>query len=277
MDENIKGIFKEQYSKLPPELQKAIMASDLQTKLTSLTQKYRLHIDKASVLENEVVLVLMGMENPDEFVNNSRRELGISPEDARSLARDVNDQIFHPIREKLESFINAQTQAYIAANPAPTFPSQGEASSSTTPQSIPTAPKTPASPDRYREPVDDSLPQAIVTPLPAVPKNIIADKLGVSLGTIGGLTKESVAPTIPPKETPKAPMNSSGSTPLPVVAPTPAPASINLKSFGIKIGEEKIESKLPVADIPTTAPETTSQKTETPPVKPSVDPYREIV
>lgn len=117
MDDSIKTIFKEQFQKLPPELRKAVTANDLRTKLTALTLKYRLHIDKAGILENEVVLVLMGMEDPEAFVTNVRRELGVSDEDARSLARDVNDQIFHPIRESLETFINQQGEQYATENP----------------------------------------------------------------------------------------------------------------------------------------------------------------
>ncbi len=269
MEENVQKIFKEQYNKLPPELQQAIMASDLRVKLAAIMQKYRLHIDKASVLENEVVLVLMGMESPDEFVNNARRELAISPEDSRALARDVNDQIFHPIREKLESFINKQAQEFGSTLP-PVTP--GDALRPTAPP----APNLPVSNDRYREPVDDALPQAAVVPLPAVPKNIVADKLrGVST-TAAPVTAAPKVPT--PAPTTDTPVTLPKVESQKEIAAPLSASSISFKSFGIQVGEEKkTESKLPIS--PSTAPKPATPDASAPPTtpKPSADPYRETV
>jgi hypothetical protein len=272
-EEGTQNIFKDHFKKLPPELQKAVMANDLRQKLVVLTQKYRLHIDKAGVLENEVVLVLMGLENPDEFVNNARRELGLSPEDARGLARDVNDQIFHPIRETLESFINIQAAEYAAANPGVATGGSSAGEGVKPAQNIPSAPiSVPNTPSlgqaaaSFKPPIgtpkESLLPEKVVDPLPALPKDIIADKL---------------RPVVP-----KAPM--APATPTP--APARQDAALSMKSFGIQIERKDnavipnvpgLEEVLPkqVAGAPTMPP--AEKKSETPPSKPTIDPYREQV
>jgi hypothetical protein len=311
MDENIKTIFKDQYEKMPPELQKALMASDLRVKLAALMQKYHLHVDKASILENEVVLVLMGMADPDAFVNNAKRELDISPDDARGLARDINEQIFHPVREKLESFIADNAEDYLIAHPEvleePNLTTPGASANAyrepigtnTVPEAMNVPPKGPSAAPKAAPEVPPApapavigglgLPEKVVEPLPALPKNIVADKLrGLSFQSMMGSAKpatptiETKSPVIPrpapAKETVPVPKIEEGIT-------MRDDSALSMKSFGIQIGTDAAPEKTtaPINNANagpanTVAPSLNPNTPPTPPeTKPAADPYHEPI
>jgi hypothetical protein len=312
MDDSAKKILGDQWERVPKELRDAIFSSDLSNKLHLLAQKYHLHIDKAGMLEDEVVLVLMGMEDPDAFVTNAKRELDISPEDARGLARDVNDQIFHPIREKLTSFIAADAEAYTASHPEPasknemTEPNQNIANpyrepigNNTLPEAMNAPMKVPSIapkgvPDVSATPKLNTagglgLPEKVVEPLPALPKNIVADKLrGLSFQSMMGSAKpatpkiETKSPVVPPpapaKETVPVPKIEEGIT-------MRDDSALSMKSFGIQIGTDAAPEKTtaPINNANTAPANTVAlspnpNTSPTPPeTKPAADPYHEPI
>ena len=58
MDET-REIIKEQFKKLPKDVQEAILSSNVPEKLDGITKKNRLHIDQAGKLEMEVFLTIL--------------------------------------------------------------------------------------------------------------------------------------------------------------------------------------------------------------------------
>lgn len=241
MDANVKNTFKSQFERLPKELRDAVTSTDLRTKLFALTQKYHLHIDKAGTLENEVVLVLMGMELPSLFVGNIQRELELSPENANALAKDVNEQIFHPIHEQLINFLSKQEAdlekesvaklavsvqenvrpddhvdpyreapdgttalrkpADIISTKSVTMPSSVRAVTPPGATLVPASVPVPGTPPKMPEPA------------PELPRNIVGDKLGASLSLRSILGTGEAAKVPPPA--------------APVVIPTPASTTMN--------------------------------------------------
>ncbi len=236
MDVNVKNTFKSQFERLPKELRDAVTATDLRAKLFTLTQKYHLHIDKAGTLENEVVLVLMGMELPSLFVGNIQRELELSPENANALAKDVNEQIFHPIHEQLINFLSKQEadlEKESAAKLAVTIQENlrpddhvdpyREATDGTTALRKPadasfaksvTMPSgvrasTPSAAPVLAESSLAGIPPKKIEPAVELPKNIVGDKLGASLslrsilGTGNAANVSPAAPVSTPAPQPK--------------------------------------------------------------------------
>lgn len=235
MDPGVQKIFKEQFQKLPPELKAAITASDLRQKLFVLTQKYRLHIDKAATLENEVVMVLMGMEDPEEFVRNIERELGIDASSAQALAKDVSEQIFHPIRTRLDEFLKAENERRTAVervSAPPVIPSVAPASIAkpVTPLSTAIIPTTPALASGHPEEPKAPSPTP-QTPAPSS-SNIVAGKLGggatLNLRSIlGGQSKQSEAPL--PKE--NSLVGQTATTPPPIATPPANPDTARVDPY----------------------------------------------
>lgn len=105
MDDTQK-IIQEQFKTLPKTLQDAILTADLPGKMKMISEKHKLHIDKAAIFENETMLIMLGLENHTDYADNLKKEMGISDEVAQEITKDVNDQIFLPIRESLKEMEN---------------------------------------------------------------------------------------------------------------------------------------------------------------------------
>lgn len=93
---------QKQYESLPSDVQEAIISVGVANKLTALTAKYKLHLDKAEELSDETSLVMLGITGPSDYMKNLQRRLELPEDLARDLVADVNEQIFKPIRESLK-------------------------------------------------------------------------------------------------------------------------------------------------------------------------------
>jgi len=100
-NDNIQDIIKTQYQKLPPEVQKAITAADLPTKLEQISKKYGLRIDQSGSLQIETTLIMLGLESSDDFVENVSKNLEINRMTAQLITADINSDILGNIRTSL--------------------------------------------------------------------------------------------------------------------------------------------------------------------------------
>ncbi len=94
-------LIKERYSELPPDIQKAITSTDLASKFADIAAKHGLHIDQNGSLQTETLLVMLGLEDTDDYVGNLKRELDVSTAEASAIAQDVNTSILDAIKNSL--------------------------------------------------------------------------------------------------------------------------------------------------------------------------------
>ncbi|MCX6787785.1 MAG: hypothetical protein NT108_01310 [Candidatus Kaiserbacteria bacterium] len=66
----------------------------------SMMTKYGLRIDQGGVLEREIMLLLMGIESPTEFMQTLAEEARLDQKVITSIVQDINAQIFVPLREE---------------------------------------------------------------------------------------------------------------------------------------------------------------------------------
>jgi hypothetical protein len=95
-------LIKERMAQLPKIVQDAITSADVQQHLRTLANGHKLHIDQWATLENEVMLALMGLSQVQDLAENIQNEVGVSAETAASLALDISQIVFEPIRQELE-------------------------------------------------------------------------------------------------------------------------------------------------------------------------------
>ncbi|MDO8514470.1 MAG: hypothetical protein Q7S50_02920 [bacterium] len=93
---------RERFKELPKVLQNAITSADIQKQLRALADTNKLHLDQWQLLENEVMMTLLGFQMPEELADSLKTDLDISKEMAISLAADISRIVFQPIREELE-------------------------------------------------------------------------------------------------------------------------------------------------------------------------------
>ncbi len=95
------NILKEQFEKIPENLQEAILTIDSNEELQEIVEDYDLHIDKSKELMNEISLIMLGLKKSKNFNGNIKKQLNISQERANEITKEVDKEIFVPIRESL--------------------------------------------------------------------------------------------------------------------------------------------------------------------------------
>lgn len=97
-DESVKQVMKS----LPPVIRNYITGEKYTTVARGLMAKYKLRVDQGGVLEREILLLLMGVENPDEFMQALAEDAQLNKVVIVGIVQDVNDQIFVPLRKEEE-------------------------------------------------------------------------------------------------------------------------------------------------------------------------------
>ena len=90
---------KEVMQTLPPIIRTYLSQGKYTEVAKSLMTKYSLRIDQGGVLEREIMLLLMGIENPDEFTQSLATDASLNAQTISSIVQDINAQIFVPLRE----------------------------------------------------------------------------------------------------------------------------------------------------------------------------------
>ena len=101
-DKTVDAQLNERFQQLPKVVQNAIMSADVEKHLRGLAETHKLHLDQWQVLENEVMMTLLGFQNPEDLQGNIKTEVGVDDATAAALAADVSANVFQPIREELE-------------------------------------------------------------------------------------------------------------------------------------------------------------------------------
>ena len=93
---------KRRFLLLPKPVQNAIISADISKGLATLAGTHKLHVDQWQQLENEVMLTLLGIQQISTFTSDIQDAIGITAEEAATLAKDINSAVFEPIRKELQ-------------------------------------------------------------------------------------------------------------------------------------------------------------------------------
>lgn len=105
--EEYQQILRSQFSKLPQTMRDFISKGNWSGLLSNIARQFNLTEEKYTAIENEVLLVLIGLEPKEDFVENITRELGVDVNTAKWIEEDVERDIF----SKVANEINAVWQA----------------------------------------------------------------------------------------------------------------------------------------------------------------------
>lgn len=94
-------LIAEQIKTLPPELQSAIEAVPWRNLAKEISNTNGLSVEQQESFEQETMFVIYGFENPNDYVSNMARELGVSEDTANILANLAAEKIFNPIIERV--------------------------------------------------------------------------------------------------------------------------------------------------------------------------------
>lgn len=105
---------------LPPVIRAYVTGGKYTDVSRRLMSKYGLRVDQAGVLERELALILMGVDTPDEFTEALAKEAALDQKVIADIVRDVNDQIFIPLREAEDEERRRSIAPVFTPAPAPT-------------------------------------------------------------------------------------------------------------------------------------------------------------
>jgi len=106
MDDKVTQIIQERFAELPPAVQAAVTDASVEKKLRALATKYKLHLDKWVLLENEIMMTLLGIDEPENMAKNVAEEVGVSQDVAQQIVNDIALQVFKPIREQMQGSLD---------------------------------------------------------------------------------------------------------------------------------------------------------------------------
>ena len=87
---------------LPKPIQDFLTGPERDAVTIKIATKYNLHTDQAGEFQRAFLFMLMGISSPEQFVSELQ-SAGIDSETVKSLANDVNEEVFKPLREKERS------------------------------------------------------------------------------------------------------------------------------------------------------------------------------
>ena len=99
--EQKEGQLEKLYEQLPQNVQEAISSVAVAEKIQQIATKNGLHIDEAGIVSDEATMVMLGIEHPNDFVDGLKNKLKLPQEKIVALAKDVDKEIFEPIKESL--------------------------------------------------------------------------------------------------------------------------------------------------------------------------------
>lgn len=122
-DPTLESDIKELMKEVPAPIRAVFASGKVETVAKNLMQKNQLHIDQGAVMEREIILLLLGLKSPDEFTKALTEEANLNQQTINSISKDVNDQIFVPLREEMrKGGVKVEQPVRTAAASAPPRP-----------------------------------------------------------------------------------------------------------------------------------------------------------
>ena len=262
-DKKIQNQTQEQMKKLPQNVQDFVLNGAWEERTGEIAQKYSLNPIQTDALANTVVLVLVGLELPDTFLDTIIADVGISRLLAEQIMNDLETRVFEYAISQIGSKSKTEKAKPVVTEAKPEDMQV-----------------KPATMEIKKEEVKNTMPEILPNNLPMVEKGE-----AVKVNHV-----QKIVPPPAPQNIPK-PQSQNSETKKPEIniPPTTKPAEpvqrpIPVPRFtAAPIEEEKETVAKPVAPpvVAPTQPQSVPQKPpETKPTEPIqkkyvVDPYRE--
>lgn len=105
MTDKLKHIIEEGSKNLPQEVVGVINSFEWEKISNEIGKKYLLDDNEIDTLKTEIVLAMIGTKSQDVLVFDIEDNVGTTKNDAMQMTEEINEKIFKPMMEKLESSI----------------------------------------------------------------------------------------------------------------------------------------------------------------------------
>ena len=106
------------FESLPEDLKWAIVAANVDEKITDIGKTHGLNIEQMGQLSLQTHMVMLGYIHPDKFEESLKNSIKLPDEKNREVVDDINNKILKEIREKLMSLhVNTKSKTEIPSPP----------------------------------------------------------------------------------------------------------------------------------------------------------------
>ena len=99
------------YAELPEDLKDAIFGLEMNEIVERIGRENQsIEIEKIGDLANETGMVMLGVTHPNDFIGNLADRLEVDKEKARTIAQEINEQIFKKVRDSLRKIHNMREE-----------------------------------------------------------------------------------------------------------------------------------------------------------------------
>ncbi len=110
MDEHQRQLIRERMEEIPTKVREAIENSNWERVVFDIGRSLKLHMDDIDAVAIETILTMTGLEHPEDFYENIKRETGIKSEDLVKLVEEINEKLFSKIREALQDYYTSNSE-----------------------------------------------------------------------------------------------------------------------------------------------------------------------
>jgi hypothetical protein len=149
IEQDMSAQFAERFATLPKVVQDAITSADVQKHMRDLAEGHKLHVDQWQILENNVMLTLLGFQPVAELPTRLEKDLNVTAEVATELSQSISDIVFKPIRGEMERSLShptavQQAMSDVDALRAETLDAEGSSVATVPAPNTPVEPPAPA-------------------------------------------------------------------------------------------------------------------------------------
>lgn len=292
--EQLYGIDKESVETIVKQLPapvRSFFASGKTREVTKrILQNYNLHIDQAGAVERAIVLLLLGISSPDEFIETLSKEAHLDDATVSSIVDSVNKEIFVPLQQEVRDESKGQVETSAGKEGTetqpPSQPAEHQSEMLPPKAALPQVKPSPAtvsaavSPRPQTPPLAPQQPPAQVTTTPPSPKLPQPPTPESSINKLAGWRSDAPAQSAPTP--PTTPSTQPASPAQPPETPNPPVTPTNNQ---IPEHESPARTAPPPPNLPGTPSQsqaTPAGPQEAPPAPPivksyAVDPYREPI
>ena len=108
MNDEIKNILEEQFKKVPKRVQSVLLSAEFRKKIRNVGTAHQLTFQQLGKLEDETVLVLLGLEPMAEYPENVEKEVGVKENIAQTITTDILNNVIEPVKQDLGIFLTQQ-------------------------------------------------------------------------------------------------------------------------------------------------------------------------
>lgn len=163
MPDETDTLIQEHLKSLPDYVREAFTLAKPFEKIRKISADFNLHVDEAEKLEQEVLLVMLGLADPDTFIDETSKTFGLSDEDSIKLVDRVSLDLFMPIRDAMQRYMeelaekepqkSAPSVSSVEENAQGPQETAGVPAIFHTPLSTPKSAQTPISPTKEVVPI----------------------------------------------------------------------------------------------------------------------------